>query len=116
MNKELLEILVSAALKNGGQGVTVQGVDSFFRIGQAYLIRTVTMAWTGRVRGINSQEIELEEACWIADTGRYNEAVKGVWGNSAEHEPVPSGVFPCISRGSIVDFVPLSCELPKAVK
>jgi len=59
-----------------------------FIVGQAYLIRTVTMAWLGRVVEIVGDFLVLEEAAWIADLGRFHLA------NSpdrfAEVEPAPS--------------------------
>ena len=45
-------------------------------IGQNYLIRTVTMIDTGRVTAVYEHEIVLEDAAWIADTGRFQDALK----------------------------------------
>lgn len=83
-----------------------------FQVGKAYLIRTVTMTWTGVVQGVFDGFLVLDQAAWIADTGRYNEAVKN--GTVSEVEPVPDNAI--IGIGSIVDAVPWSHCLPVEVK
>ena len=40
--------------------------NSLLKVGQAYLIRTVTMAYTGKIEEIGEHEIRLSNACWIA--------------------------------------------------
>jgi hypothetical protein len=92
----------------------VQCGNGPYKIGQAYFIRTVTHSYTGIITAVHQQEIELSSACWIADSGRFNLALQGKWDSSAEHEPFPAPIG--IGRGAIVDFCPLSCEIPKAVK
>ena len=76
-----------------------------FEIGKYYLIRTVTMANTGKVVRVLPQEIVLEEASWIADTGRFSDAIKSV--NFNEVEPFPNGEV-IIGRGSIIDACKIS--------
>lgn len=85
-----------------------------WKIGEKYLIRTVTMTLTGILVFVGAQELEIDKACWIADTGRFHKAVKGEWDSSAEFEPFPGKVI--VGRGSIVDAALLTCELPKEVK
>jgi hypothetical protein len=85
-----------------------------YKIGSNYFIRTVTMSYTGRITAVHPQEIELADACWIADSGRFHKALKGEWDAAAEHEPFPTAIV--IGRGAIIDACPLSCEIPKAVK
>lgn len=48
-----------------------------FEVGRAYLIRTVTMYWLGRVTAVVGDFLVLESAAWVADTGRYSKAVDG---------------------------------------
>lgn len=50
--------------------------DHPFEIGKKYLIRTVTMIQTGMVKSIRGKFIVLEQAAWIADTGRFSEALE----------------------------------------
>jgi hypothetical protein len=85
-----------------------------WKIGEKYFIRTVTMTLTGLLVNVWAQELELDQACWIADSGRFHKALKGDWDSSAEFEPFPGEVI--VGRGSIVDAALITCELPKAVK
>jgi hypothetical protein len=79
--------------------------DHPFKIGAIYLIRTVTMCDTGRIKAVYPTEIVLEDAAWIADTGRFSNAVaKAEFG---EVEPFPDGEV-IIGRGSIIDAVEIS--------
>ena len=48
--------------------------DTAFEVGKAYLIRTVTFYYTGKLSRITSKELILEDAAWIPDTGRFNES------------------------------------------
>lgn len=73
-----------------------------YEIGKIYLIRTVTMIDTGRLVAVTPQELVLEDCAWIADTGRFADAIaKAEFG---EVEPFPDGKV-IISRGAIVDAV-----------
>jgi len=82
-------------------------------IGTAYLIRTVTHYLTGRVTAVTRQEVVLEDSAWVADTGRFHEALKT--GVVSEVEPFPDGSV-IVGRGAIVDAVPWTHKLPRAVK
>ena len=73
-----------------------------FEIGKPYLIRTVTMIDTGIVKAVYPTEIVLTDAAWIADTGRFSDAIaKSEFG---EVEPFPDGEV-IVGRGSIIDAV-----------
>jgi len=76
-------------------------------IGEVYLVRTVTMIDTGRVVRVTPQEIVLEDAAWIADTGRFSDAIEKV--EFDEVEPFPAGQV-IIGRGAIID----ACQIKKA--
>lgn len=71
-----------------------------FEVGSAYFIRTVTMFWLGRVVKIVGDFIVMEDAAWIADTGRFHQADSPEKFN--EVEPV-KGRKVFIGMGSIVD-------------
>jgi len=82
-----------------------------WEVGSYYLIRTVTMTDTGKLVHVGEQELVLEEAAWIADTGRFSEALmKGVYG---EVEPFPDGRV-IIGRGAVVDAVKIKSSPRKA--
>ena len=86
--------------------------DNSFEVGEAYLIRTVTMMYTGRITKITKSDIALEYAAWIADSGRYSDALEK--GTLNVVEPYPDGV--AISRASIVDFAIWTHPLPREQK
>jgi hypothetical protein len=73
-----------------------------WKLGAIYLIRTVTMIDTGRLVQVTPQELVLEDAAWIADTGRFHSALLS--SDFSEIEPFPDGRV-IIGRGSIVDAV-----------
>ena len=76
--------------------------DHPYEIGAVYLIRTVTMIDTGRLVRVTEQELVLTEAAWIADTGRFSDALKKC--DFGEVEPFPDGEI-IIGRGGIIDAV-----------
>lgn len=79
--------------------------DEHWKIGAIYLIRTVTMIDTGRLVAVTPQELVLEDAAWIADTGRFSDALKSL--NFGEVEPFPDGRV-IVGRGGIVDAVEIN--------
>lgn len=83
-----------------------------FVIGKAYLVRTVTMIVTGRVVRVANNLLVLEDAAWIADTGRFSDALKT--GALSEIEPAEGQVF--VGLGAIVDVYEWSHKLPREQK
>ena len=86
--------------------------DSAWKIGANYLIRTVTMIDTGRLVAVTEHELVLEDAAWIADTGRFSDALLSCDFN--EVEPFPAGRV-IVGRGSVIDAVEIN-KLPRAKK
>ena len=84
-----------------------------YPVGTAMLLRTVTMIVTGRVLAVGPQEIVLEDAAWIADTGRYHEALRT--GVLKEVEPYPAGPV-VVGRGAIIDGCVWAHALPRSAK
>ena len=78
-------------------------------VGKAYLIRTVTMHYTGRVVAVTDSDVVLDDAAWIADTGRYANSLAS--GSLSEVEPYPSRVAVC--RGGMIDFAEWNHPLPR---
>jgi hypothetical protein len=100
------------ALVNCGTAPTSQVKAHPYQVGKAYLIRTVTHYYTGRVVSVYAGELVLESAAWVADTGRYYDALKT--GKLNEVEPITG---PCIiGRGAIVDVNEWNHELPQVQK
>lgn len=85
---------------------------SAWEVGENYLIRTVTMIDTGRLVAVTEHELVLEDAAWIANTGRFSDALKSLDFN--EVEPFPDGRI-VIGRGSVIDAVKVS-SLPRSQK
>jgi len=74
--------------------------SSHWKMGKIYLIRTVTMIQVGRLVAVTDKELVLEDAAWIADTGRFSDALKS--GELKEVEPFPDGQV-IVGRGAIID-------------
>jgi hypothetical protein len=81
--------------------------------GQKVFIRTVTNYFTGRVVAqseVDPRFLELEDAAWIAETGRFAEALES--GEFSEVEPYPEGVL--VAIGGIIDISPWPHDLPRS--
>jgi len=76
-----------------------------WKIGGKYFIRTVTMHVTGKLVEFDDHELKLETAAWVADTGRFAQAV--ATGEFNEVEPFRGTIL--VGRGAIIDAV----EIPK---
>lgn len=85
-----------------------------FEIGKNYLIRTVTHIDIGTVVAVGPQEIVLIDASWIADTGRFHDAL--MKGSLNEVEPYPAGQHVIIGRGSVIDATLWNHDLPSEQK
>jgi hypothetical protein len=83
-----------------------------FKIGEAYLFRTVTYIDVGRVVAITGKFLTLADASWIADTGRYADCLTS--GVFDEIEPYPG--FAYLNIETIVDAAPWQHILPSAQK
>jgi hypothetical protein len=83
-----------------------------WEIGLSYLIRTVTMIQVGRLIAIYPAELLLESASWVADTGRFHDAL--TTGKLNEIEPFPDRAI--VGRGAIVDAAIWPHDLPTAQK
>ena len=79
-------------------------------VGQAYFVRTVTHYYTGRLVAAYEHELVLEDAAWIADTGRFAEALAN--GKLSEVEPFPDGRV-IIGRGAVIDACAWTAALPR---
>ncbi len=80
-----------------------------YQIGASYFIRTVTHYYTGRLVAVYENEIVLEDAAWIPDTGRYSNLFKT--GRPEEVEPLDEPII--IGRKAIIDCNPWKFALPR---
>lgn len=85
-------------------------------IDKPVIVRTVTHTFTGNVTQVTDCDIVLHQAAWIAVSGRWNQAVKGVWESSAEIEMYPPDAPVILPRGAIVECTLLMGELPTETK
>ena len=83
-----------------------------FVIGESYLIRTVTMIYTGRLKAVTPTDFVLEDAAWVADTGRLADALSE--GTLLEVEPYPGEAI--VSRASYIDASVWKHPLPRVQK
>lgn len=78
-------------------------------IGNCFFFRTVTYHLVGRVTKLIGKDLmELEDASWVAYSGRFMDAIKD--GTLKEVEPVGIAY---INLQTVTDFFPWSHDLPK---
>ena len=87
----------------------INEMDDF--IGKKLFIRTVTYHLTGKAVKRIGNFFHLKEAAWIADSGRFEQAIKD--GELNEVEPVGEA---WVNINSIVDMFPWKNKLPKEQK
>lgn len=92
--------------------VEINGEDSVWEIGKNYLVRTVTMIQLGKLQVVTEKELLLSDACWVADTGRFHEALEN--GDLNEIEMFNRDVI--VGRGAIIDATEWMSPLPKSSK
>ncbi|MFN0131248.1 MAG: hypothetical protein ACKVW3_01750 [Phycisphaerales bacterium] len=80
-------------------------------IGSSWFIRTVTYHLVGKVVAIEDGFLVLEGASWVADSGRYMNAIKD--GSLSEVEPVGDAL---VNAASITDAFPWKHALPTEQK
>ncbi len=76
-------------------------------VGKKWYIRTVTYHQVGKVIKVIGNFVQLENASWIADSGRFMNTIKN--GSLDEVEPVGSSF---INLNSVVDMFPWKHDLP----
>ena len=80
-------------------------------IGKKFFFRTVTYHLTGRVKKVIGSILELEDAAWIADSGRFADALK----TGVLNEVEPCGTA-FVNTNSLTDFFPWNHALPMEQK
>ena len=83
-------------------------------IGEAVLIRTVTLHYTGRIKAVTRSDVVLTDAAWIANTGRFATALKQGLQPETEVEPFCDDVI--VNRDVIVDVTKWRHALPRDQK
>ena len=80
-------------------------------VDKSVFIRTVTNFYTGKVEKTTKTTMTLSSACWIADTGRFNEAMES--GEFSEVEPYFNDIKLNLLSFEDITEIPF---LPKGVK
>lgn len=83
-----------------------------YEVGKNYFVCTVTRYFTGHLIAIYKNELVFKDAAWIAETGRYADALKS--GLFKEIEPVEQNLI--IHRAAIVDACEWNHKLPREQK
>lgn len=79
-------------------------------VGEKYLFRTVTYHMVGVVKKRIGNFLVMDAATWVADSKRFNEALKNGFSDSAELEYCGNGAL--INLDSVVDAFPWKHDLP----
>ena len=85
------------------------------RIGNKVLVRTVSYFLIGEIVRIDQGFLMLSEASWVADTGRFHEALQNGTLNEVEPVLTKDGCAE-VSLGAIVDVFTWDHALPRAAK
>ena len=81
-------------------------------VGEKVFIRTVTYHLTGKIKRMIGTIVELEDAAWIADSGRFMQCIRD--GVLNEVEPIKTKWF--VNLSSVTDFGIWKHALPKDQK
>ena len=97
-----------------GDKSPAHAADHPWEIGANYIIRTVTFHYTGRLVSVGEKWLVLEDVAWIADSGRWAQALEtGIYN---EVEPFPKGTRVILGAGAIVDASRITTQLPSSQK
>ena len=82
---------------------SVKKGTGFIVMGSNYLIRTVTMIYTGKIIKENAESFMVDTCCWIPETARWTQCVKNSEFNEVEPYPFDRSVI--IFKSGILDMV-----------
>ncbi len=83
--------------------------------GNRVFVRTVGYHYIGEIVACDYRAIWLNKASWVADSGRWNNALKT--GELSEVEPYPESTWPIeVPRGVILDACLWPHDCPTEVK
>jgi len=88
--------------------------DNPLVIGENYLIRTITMIYTGKLIKVYNKELVLVDCAWIPETERWANTVKD--GTFKEVEPYPDNSEVILNREAILDITKVYWKLPRLQK
>jgi len=100
----------SRAIRSKSNNTSSPKIQSPIRMGNDVLVRTVTTYEIGKVVSITKDAIILDNASWVAHTGRLHNAMKSGFDANAELEPYNGAVE--IKQGAIVTSLNWKHGLP----
>ena len=106
MFRVMVRVMVRVKVDIGGKNMQTP-----FKSGNSYFIRTVTYHLVGKVVKKVGNFLVLKDASWIADSGRFMQAIKE--GILDEVEPVGDAI---VNMDSITDAFPWKHKLPTEQK
>ena len=112
-NMSIKEIKQKMKEKDSKKKITCVVKGTPFKIGASYLIRTVTMIYTGRLNKVYDKWLELTDCAWIPETKRWTQTIEK--GEFEEIEPYPNKKV-IIGLGAILDMTEVDWELPNKQK
>ena len=113
--KQLRELRAQIDTILAPQASTAQGgmSEHAYPVGASLFVRTVTMHYTGRLSRVTAGELVLTDAAWVADSGRFNAALRT--GALNEVEPYPDGPV-IVPRDGVIDASLWTHTLPRDPK
>ena len=84
-----------------------------YPVGRSVFVRTATYHFTGRLIEVHPNELVLEDAACVFDSGRFSEALAK--GTLNEVEPYPDGRV-VVGRNAVIDVCEWKHELPRVAK
>ncbi len=85
-----------------------------WQLGKNYFIRSVTHHLVGTLIEVTPKELWLKDASWVADDGRFMQAIRD--GKLNEVEPFPDNEEVPVGRGALIDAVIWKHPLPREQK
>ena len=110
MEKELIIKLLGTLLECESPSPERPPNRERFKKGTRYLFRTVTHYQIGKVVDSDDQFVWLEDAVWLADSGRFSECLKT--GSVSEFEPIPDECKPMVNIQALSDAFVWPHETP----
>jgi len=110
--KDAIDAMLSSQEQACQAKESTECIESPWRIGEKYFIRGVTMHVIGKLIMVTDKELLLTNASWVADSGRFNNALKT--GELDEVEPFVKDVI--VNRSAIMDATIWMFDCPRDVK
>jgi len=88
-----------------------QESNSFYQVGEDYVVRSVTMIYLGKLKQETQDALILEDCAWIPETSRWSDFLTGT--KPKEMEPYPDDVI--IYKGALLDVVKMKNKIEREV-